>query len=58
MATHPRDLSPPRMTRSTSDAEAREEGRGLPPAMRNLVDEPLALRRPAAQAGHVGLRPA
>jgi len=25
--------------------------------MRNLVDEALSLRRPAAQAGHVGLRP-
>ena len=25
--------------------------------MRNLVDEALALRRPAAQAGHVGLGP-
>jgi hypothetical protein len=25
--------------------------------MRNLVDETLSLRRPAAQPGHVGLRP-
>ena len=25
--------------------------------VRNLVDEALSLRRPAAQAGHVGLRP-
>jgi hypothetical protein len=33
------------------------EGRGLPPAMRNLVDEALTLRRPAAQTGHVALRP-
>ena len=38
-------------------AQRGEEGRGLPPAMRNLVDEALSLRRPAAQAGHVGLRP-
>ena len=38
-------------------AQRGEEGRGLPAAMRNLVEEPLALRRPAAQAGHVGLRP-
>ena len=34
-----------------------EESRSLPAAVRNLVDEPLAFRRPAAQAGHVGLRP-
>ena len=38
-------------------AQRGEEGRGLPAAMRNLVDETLALRRPAAQAGHVGLGP-
>ena len=38
-------------------AQGGEEGRGLPAAMRNLVDETLALRRPAAQAGHIGLRP-
>jgi hypothetical protein len=38
-------------------AQGGEEGRGLPAAMRNPVDEPLALRRPTAQAGHVGLRP-
>ena len=30
---------------------------GLPAAVRNLVDEALFLQRPAAQAGHVGLRP-
>src|SRR5262249_34387944 len=34
-----------------------EERRSLPAAVRNLVDEPLAFRRPAPQAGHVGLRP-
>src|SRR6202046_4524304 len=35
-------------------AQGGKESRGLPAAMRNLVDEPLAFRRPAAQAGHVG----
>ena len=38
-------------------AQGGEESRGLAAAMRNLVDEPLAFRRPAAQAGHVGFRP-
>ena len=38
-------------------AERSEESRGLPAAMRNFVDEALSLWRPAAQAGHVGLRP-
>jgi hypothetical protein len=38
-------------------AQGGKKRRGLPAAMRNLVDEPLALRRPAAQAGRVGLRP-
>src|ERR1700678_1970723 len=38
-------------------AQGGKESRGLPAAMRNLVDEPLAFRRPAAQAGHVGFRP-
>jgi hypothetical protein len=38
-------------------AQGGEEGCALPVAMRNLVDEALSLRRPAAQAGHVGLRP-
>jgi hypothetical protein len=38
-------------------AERGQEGRGLPAAMRNLVDETLSLWRPAAQAGHIGLRP-
>ena len=38
-------------------AKSGEKRRGLPAAVRNLVDEPLALRRPTAQAGHVGFRP-
>ena len=38
-------------------AQSGEERRGLPAAMRDLVDEALSLRRPAAKAGHVGLRP-
>ena len=38
-------------------AQRGEEGRGLPLALRNLVDEALSLRGPAAQTGHVGLRP-
>ena len=38
-------------------AQRGEESCGLPAAMRNLVDEALSLRRPAAQAGHVGLGP-
>src|ERR1700733_3907593 len=38
-------------------AQGGKESRGLPAALRNLVDEPLAFRRPAAQAGHVGFRP-
>ena len=38
-------------------AQRGEEGRGFPVAVRNLVDEPLALGRPTAQAGHVGLGP-
>src|SRR4029077_21005640 len=38
-------------------AQSGEESCGLPAAVRNLVDEALSLRRPAAQAGHVGLRP-
>src|SRR5579871_4496342 len=36
---------------------SRQERRGLPMAMRSLVDQPSPLRRPAAQSGHVGLRP-
>ena len=39
------------------EREGGEESCGLPAAVRNLVDEALSLRRPAAQAGHVGLRP-
>ena len=35
----------------------REEGRGLPVAVRDLVDEALSLRRPAVEAGHVGFGP-
>jgi hypothetical protein len=38
-------------------AQGGEESRGLPFALRDFVDEPLALWRPAAQAGHIGLRP-
>ena len=38
-------------------AQRGEEGRGLPLALRNLVDGALSLRGPAAQTGHVGLRP-
>src|SRR5271156_3157700 len=38
-------------------AQGGEERRGLPLALRDLVDEPLSLWRPAAQAGHVGLGP-
>ena len=34
-----------------------EESRGLPLALRDLVDEALSPWRPAAQAGHIGLRP-
>ncbi len=38
-------------------AKSGKKRRGLPAAMRNLVDEALAFRRPAAQPGHVGLGP-
>ena len=38
-------------------AQRGEERRGLPLAVRDLVDEALSLRRPAAKPGHVGLRP-
>ena len=38
-------------------AQGGEESRGLPFALQDLVDEPLSPWRPAAQAGHVGLRP-
>ena len=38
-------------------AQGGEEGRGLPRALRDLVDEPLAPWLPAAQAGHIGLGP-
>ena len=37
--------------------ERGEEGRGLPMAVRNLVDEASAFRRPAVEAGHVRLGP-
>ena len=36
--------------------QGRQESRGLPVAMRNLVDQPFALPRPAAQTGLIGLR--
>ena len=38
-------------------AQSGEEGRGLPVAVRDLVDEALSLRGPAAETGHVGFRP-
>ena len=38
-------------------AESGKERRGLPLALRDLVDEALSLRRPAAKPGHVGLGP-
>ena len=38
-------------------AKSGKERRGLPLALRDLVDEALSLRRPAAQPGHVGLGP-
>jgi hypothetical protein len=38
-------------------AQSGEEGRGLPAAVRDLVDEPLALRRPAMEARHIGFGP-
>jgi hypothetical protein len=38
-------------------AQGGEESRGLPFALRDLVDEPLAPWRPATQARHIGLRP-
>ena len=38
-------------------AQGGEESRRLPLALRNLVDEALSLRRPAAKPCHVGLRP-
>jgi hypothetical protein len=38
-------------------AQGGKKRRGLPVAMRNLVDEALSFRRPAVQAGHVGFRP-
>jgi hypothetical protein len=39
------------------EREGGEESCGLPAAVRNLVDEALSLRRPAAKPCHVGLRP-
>ena len=38
-------------------AQGGEESCGLPAAVRNLVDEALSFGIPAAQAGHVDLRP-
>src|SRR3984885_12078301 len=38
-------------------AQGGEESRGLPLALRDLVDDALAPWRPAARAGHIGLRP-
>jgi hypothetical protein len=38
-------------------AQGGKKRRGLPAAMRNLVDEALSFRRPTAQPGHVGFRP-
>jgi hypothetical protein len=38
-------------------AQGGEESRGLPLALRDLLDEPLSPRCPAAQAGPIVLRP-
>ena len=38
-------------------AQGGEESRGLPLALRDLVDEALSPWRPTAQAGHIGFRP-
>ena len=38
-------------------AQGGEKGRGVPMPMRDLVDEPLAARRPAVKPRHVGLGP-
>ena len=38
-------------------AKSGEERRGLPASLRDLVDEALSLRRPAAKPCHVGFRP-
>src|SRR5512134_3262978 len=38
-------------------AERREEGHGLPAAVRDLGVEPAAARRPTPERRHVGLRP-
>ena len=38
-------------------AQSGQERRGLPVAVRDLGDEPSAARRPAVEAGHVGLGP-
>ena len=38
-------------------AKSGKERRGLPLALRDLVDKALSLRRPAANPGHIGLRP-
>jgi hypothetical protein len=38
-------------------AQGSEESRGLPLALRDLVDKALSLRRPAAKPCHIGLRP-
>ena len=38
-------------------AKSGKERRGFPLALRDLVDEALSLRRPAAKPGHVGLGP-
>ena len=38
-------------------AQCRQEGRGFPVALRDLVDQPFAAPRPASQARHVGFDP-
>ena len=38
-------------------AQGGEESRGLPLALRDLVDKALSPWRPSAQAGHIGLGP-
>jgi hypothetical protein len=55
-------VEPSQMRRLTIDTTAQTKAvahptDSLPLALRDLVDEPLSPWRPAAQAGHIGLRP-
>jgi len=43
--------------RQAGEAEASDEGRGLPMPLRDAGAQPLALGRPAMEARHVGRRP-